>query len=110
MGVVMLDSTLDFIAKRIQRLRDALGVSARDMSLSLGQNTGYINKIETKQAKPSIEGLIYICEYFNISLSSFFDEDTEHPLKVKELLEEVNRLDAHSLDLLIGMARKINRR
>jgi len=57
-GELMLDETLDFIARRVQKLRDTKGVSARDMSLSLGQNTGYINKIETKQAKPSIDGLV----------------------------------------------------
>jgi len=104
----MLDETLAFIARRTQQLRDTQGVSARDMSLSLGQNTGYINKIETKQAKPSIDGLVYICEYFNITLAEFFDEGTEQPLKVKALLTEVKVLDDDSLDLLIGTAKKMN--
>jgi len=45
----MLDEVIEFIIKRIQGLRDTRGISARDLSLSLGQNTGYINKIETKQ-------------------------------------------------------------
>ena len=103
----MLDETMDFIIKRIQKLRDARGISARDLSLSLGQNTGYINKIETRQGKPSIEGLTYICEYFNISLAEFFDEGTEQPLKIKELLEAIKELDADSLDLLIGTAKKM---
>jgi len=79
----MLDAVLDFIIKRIQTLRDAKGISARDLSLSLGQNEGYINKIETKQGKPSIEGLTYICEYFKITLAEFFDEETVQPVKVK---------------------------
>ena len=79
----MLDEVLEFIIKRIQRLRDAKGISARDLSLSLGQNEGYINKIETKQGKPSIEGLTYICEYFKITLAEFFDEETVQPVKVK---------------------------
>jgi len=103
----MLDETLYFIANRVQKLRDAQGVSARDMSLSIGQNTGWVNKIETKQAKPSIEGLVFICEYFNISLGEFFDEETENPPKIKELLEEVKGLDADTLDLLIGTAKKM---
>ena len=103
----MLDEVLEFIITRIQKLRDTRGISARDLSLSLGQNSGYINKIETKQGKPSIEGLTYICEYFNISLAEFFDEETEQPLKVKELLAETKGLDADSLDLLIGTAKKM---
>ena len=103
----MLDETLEFIIRRIQKLRDERGISARDMSLSIGQSVGYINKIETKQGKPSIDGLVYICEYFNISLAEFFDEGMESPLKVKELLTEVKGLDGDSLDLLIGTAKKM---
>jgi len=41
-------------AKRLSELRIQKGVSARDMSLSLGQNSGYINHIENRQAYPSI--------------------------------------------------------
>ena len=33
-------------AKRLSALRQEKGASARDMSLSLGQNAGYINNIE----------------------------------------------------------------
>ena len=33
-------------ALRLAQLRQAKGVSARDMSLSLGQSAGYINNIE----------------------------------------------------------------
>lgn len=54
----------DLIAKRVSQLRMQKGVSARDMSLSLGQSESYINKIENKKALPSITGLYYICEYF----------------------------------------------
>ena len=32
---------------RLAQLREKKGVSARDMSLSIGQNPGYINNIET---------------------------------------------------------------
>ena len=40
-------------AIRLARLREKKGVSARDMSLSIGQNPGYINSIETGKFKPS---------------------------------------------------------
>ena len=42
--MVMIMDKNDF-AKRLADLRTAKGVSARDMSLSLGQSAGYINKI-----------------------------------------------------------------
>ena len=59
-------------AKRLSELRIQKGVSARDMSLSLGQNSGYINHIENRQAYPSIPVFFNICDYFNISPEQFF--------------------------------------
>ena len=43
----------EFTQNRILKLRMQKGVSARDMSLSLGQNSNYINQIENKKALPS---------------------------------------------------------
>ena len=37
-------------SKRLAELRQEKGVSARDMSLSLGQSESYINKIENNYA------------------------------------------------------------
>ena len=37
---------LEWFYRRIAELRTQKGVSARDMSLSLGQSESYINKIE----------------------------------------------------------------
>ena len=39
----------DFVPERIAQLRIKKGVSARDMSLSLGQANNYINNIENKR-------------------------------------------------------------
>ena len=44
----------DFFAKRLTELRLQKGVSARDMSLSIGQSASYINRIENKQMLPSM--------------------------------------------------------
>ena len=43
---------LDWFYQRIAALRMQKGVSARDMSLSLGQSESYINKIENKRTLP----------------------------------------------------------
>ena len=50
-------------SKRLIQLRMQKGVSAREMSLSIGQNASYINNIETGKALPSMNGFFYICEY-----------------------------------------------
>ena len=62
---------------RLAQLRTKKGVSARDMSLSIGQNPGYINNIECGKALPSMTGFFYICEYLNITPSEFFDKTSD---------------------------------
>ena len=47
-------------AERLVALRMKKGVSARDMSLSIGQNAGYINNIENGKALPSMTSFFYI--------------------------------------------------
>lgn len=49
----------DEFAMRLTQLRTQMGVSARDMSLSIGQNPGYINNIETGKALPSTMPFIW---------------------------------------------------
>ena len=51
---------LGWVPERIAQLRLQKGVSARDMSLSLGQSESYINKIETRRTLPSMAGFFYI--------------------------------------------------
>lgn len=58
-------------AERLCKLRCRKGVSARDMSLSLGQNASYINRIENGAALPSMTAFFYICEYLEISPRDF---------------------------------------
>lgn len=76
----------DFI-KRLTELRLKRGVSARDMSLSLGQNSGYINNIESGKALPSMTVFFYICEYLNITPQEFFEIENQRPNELKHLTE-----------------------
>ena len=83
---------------RLAQLREKKGVSARDMSLSIGQNPGYINNIETGKALPSMSGFFYICEYLQLSPKDFFDTDAKNPEKLNELIKDLKRLDDKQLD------------
>ena len=47
----------EFFSRRLAQLRAQKGVSAREMSLAIGQNSSYINRIENQRAFPSIAGL-----------------------------------------------------
>ena len=79
-------------AERLAQLRMIKGVSARDMSLSLGQSTGYINNIENKNNLPSMTAFFYICEYLNIEPRDFFDFDSDNPEKLNEIIADLKKL------------------
>ena len=100
----------EFTQERIAKLRTQRGSSARDMSLSLGQNDTYINKIENKKALPSLQGLFYICEYFHITPREFFDEGNAYPEKIQEFVAEAEKMDAASLSHIIAIMKEMNRR
>lgn len=87
----------DFIAKRIAELRILNGISARDMSLSIGQNPSYINYIENKKTLPSMKGFFYICEYFNITPKQFFDYENKNPEVIDEITTRLKHLDNEKL-------------
>lgn len=98
----------DFI-KRLVDLRMAKGVSARDMSLSIGQSPGYINNIENGVNYPSMTAFFYICDYLGISPKEFFDMDTTNPTKAHALLTAAKGLSNAQLDHLIAIAEGLNR-
>ena len=96
-------------AIRLARLREKKGVSARDMSLSIGQNPGYINNIETGFSLPSMTVFFYICEYLGVTPSEFFDIDSKAPAKERELLDELKGLSTQQLDNLIAIAKGLKK-
>ncbi|MBQ4327533.1 MAG: helix-turn-helix transcriptional regulator [Clostridia bacterium] len=87
-------------AMRLARLREKKGVSARDMSLSIGQNPEYINNIETGKSKPSLDGIFYICEYLGVSPSQFFDMGSPNPSKLDSIIEDMKKLNDQQLDTI----------
>jgi len=99
----------DFIATRIAQLRLNKGVSARDMSLTLGQADNYINHIENKKSLPSITSFLYICEYFRITPQEFFDEGNRDPEKLNDLIPKLKRLDGKALSHITGIVEEMLR-
>ena len=95
----------EFTQNRIAQLRMQKNVSARDMSLTLGQNDSYINQIENRKAMPSLQVLFYICEYFGITPQQFFDEGDTYPVQLAELMEDLKKLDAPMLSHISAIVR-----
>jgi transcriptional regulator with XRE-family HTH domain len=84
-------------SNRLIKLRNQKGVSARDMSLSIGQNPGYINNIETGKALPSMANFFHICDYLNITPKEFFDTESNRPEEIRIIEKNLKKL---SPDLL----------
>jgi len=94
-------------ALRLAQLREKKGVSARDMSLSIGQNPGYIHNIESGKSMPSLPAVFYICEYLNISVSDFFDQDIQEPSRLAELTGLLKKLNTQQLDAVCAVVREL---
>lgn len=97
-------------AQRLSELRMKKGVSAREMSLSLGQNGNYINHIENRQVLPSMFAFFNICDYLDITPQEFFAFDNPAPQCYNEILTDLKKLselERSSLQTIIqSMANK----
>ncbi len=94
-------------AMRLARLREQKGVSARDMSLSIGQNPGYINNIETGKAKPSFDVFFYICDYLGVTPSEFFDTEVSNPSKLSSVIADMKKLNDEQLETISSLVKMI---
>ena len=100
----------EWFAFRLAELRAKKGVSARDMSLSLGQSASYINKIENHRALPSMQGFFYICEYLEISPQEFFDLSSPDPLKERQIASEIQKLSSEKAEHIYQIIKDLNNR
>lgn len=99
----------NYVSERIAALRTARSISARDMSLSLGQSTNYINSIENKHSLPSMSMFLYICDFLGISPRDFFDEENECPELAARIGEVLKKLDREGLEIVLAVAERIKR-
>ena len=99
----------EFFARRLSNLREAKKVSAREMSLSIGQNESYVNRIENGKAFPSMQGFFYICEYLGITPEEFFSEQNADPLRNKRMDERLDRLTPTQYALVEELVRQLLR-
>ena len=90
----------EMFSRRLAQLRMQKGVSARDMSLSLGQNQGYINSIENGKTFPTMTNFFYICEYLHITPQEFFEDGNADPETIRGLVENLKKLDGEQVDAL----------
>ncbi len=94
-------------SKRLVELRINKDVSARDMSLSIGQSAGYINNIENNVNFPSMSVFFYICEYLGVTPSEFFDFESKNPTKLDAIIKDLKCLDDKQLDTIATLVKDL---
>jgi len=99
----MIPMDENYIPLRLAQLRTKKGISAREMSLSLGQAEDYISDIESRNNTPSMDHFLLICEYLGISPREFFDEENPNPILLHELITELEPLGDQDFDNLLNL-------
>lgn len=107
------DSYKQEFITRLRNFRNARNISAREMSLSLGQNVNYINLIENGKRLPSMQGFFSICEYLDLAPHDFFkvtlqnqpDSEGEKTKNadLKELLFDMEKLGETEITIIRKM-------
>lgn len=96
-------------AARLAQLRISKNVSARDMSLSIGQSQNCITSIESGRNLPSMMLFFYICDYLGITPAQFFETEYKEPSKSAELAEESKGLDSDEIDHIIAIMKSMKK-
>ena len=98
----------EFIRNRIFYLRNSKNYSARNLSLELGMSSEYVNQAENGRLTPSLDFIINLCRFFNISIFDFFNEQP-FVLEYKEFLDELKKMSQTNLQLLLQLAKALNK-
>ena len=98
----------NYTKDRYAKIRLAHNISARKLSMELGQSTEYINQIENGRCLPSVEGLLNFCDYFQISVGEFFEERFQYPVQYSKIIEELNQMDEQTVGKIYELLKLIN--
>lgn len=92
-----------YIAKRITQLRMARNISEYQMSLELGHSKSYIQSITSGKSMPSTQELFNIADYFDMSLSEFFDDGNETSPTIQKAIDAIRKLNERDAALLLDI-------
>ena len=95
--------------KRLYDLRMQKGVSARDMSLSIGQNPNYINFIESGRSMPSMSVFFFICDFLEITPAEFFETKAKNPERIRSVVKDLEQLSQKHFDNIAEIANALTK-
>ncbi|MBQ4067000.1 MAG: helix-turn-helix transcriptional regulator [Clostridia bacterium] len=96
-----------FVRERITSLRLRKGVSEYQMSYDLGHSRGYVYNISSGKALPPLKELFAICDYFGITPSEFFNEESVTPELVKKATDGLNKLSEKDVRLVLELINRL---
>lgn len=97
-------------SKRLSELRKRKGISARDMSLSIGQNPGYIRAIECGTAFPTMANFFSICEFLQVTPKEFFDFDEAPSNGLNSLTDQLQQMNPEQICTLSAFIRSVSQK
>ncbi len=89
-----------FISKRITELRLDYEISEYQLGIEIGKSGSYIQSLTSMRATPSMQALTDICDFFNISLTEFFNEDIKKPNDLHRIQEKLSGLTEDQLQAI----------
>lgn len=98
--------TIKDIRNKITQIRMERNVSEMRMSLDLGQSQSYIHHIASGRSSPSVQGLLNICEYFEMEPSEFF-EDPRPSVLERQIRDALRDLTDEDLQHLLYIIKKM---
>lgn len=96
-----------YIADRITELRLARNISEYQMSLELGQSKSYIQGISSRKNLPSVKQLFNIADYFDMTLSEFFEPDNQDSPAVRTAIQGLRKLNDDDVELLLAVIQRL---
>lgn len=85
---------LDLVRNRIIKLSDTKGISYRQLSLRIGKDHSYIQKVVSGEINPKLDSINEICNAMDINITDFFNDDVNFPIeyqKAKELMRGTSK-------------------
>lgn len=83
----------EFLRNRITQILIERNISEHELSLALGTNPSYINKITRGKTYPSMSKFFEICEYLDIEPYYFFETYIDSPIQFKKVVHDLIELE-----------------
>ena len=98
--------------KRLKQIRESKQISVYKLAQDVGMSQGHISDLENGRNVPTIDTLKRLLTPFGITLSEFFNENSEVSIlneKEKELVAQFRTLPDDKADLALQLVQALNR-